>query len=199
MATIQLNPVFEGLSRKVGDLVFFKRNGETYVRRRGEHRDAKTEAQMRVRTAFTRLVKIWHYLGMPMQACWDDHVKDERYTGYNAFIGANATAQREGRALTLAPAARELHGFSAVPGKAGEITCALQQADSSNVTTLFTQKVGDDTGCGLLRRHEWGQGTGTVLGGLEAGTYHVYAVTTDVPYDESLSLISLAVQTVTVA
>ena len=48
-------------------------------------------------------------------------------------------------------------------------------------------------------RHDWGQGTELVLGGLEAGTYHVYAVTTDAPCDESAFLTSLAVQTVTVA
>jgi hypothetical protein len=41
MADTKLNPIFEGFSKKIGNLVFCERNGKTIVRRLGEYHDAK--------------------------------------------------------------------------------------------------------------------------------------------------------------
>jgi hypothetical protein len=45
MADVKLNPVFEGMSRKIGDLAFVRQNGRTFVKRLGEWNGEATGAQ----------------------------------------------------------------------------------------------------------------------------------------------------------
>ena len=35
MADVKINPIFEGFSKQIGDLVFVNTNGKTFVRRKG--------------------------------------------------------------------------------------------------------------------------------------------------------------------
>ena len=193
MATIKMNPVFEGMTRKVGDLVFFKRNGETFVRRRGEINDPRSEAQLQVRAAFSELVEIWHVLGEPVKACWDIYARDKRCSGYNAFIGANAAAQREGRPLELIPGGQTLQGFTAEPRKEGLVTCARGNAAQNSYATIFIQKVEDDGSCARLERRDWGQGSELTLSITDPGSYYIYAVITGSSYDEATGVISWTV------
>ena len=102
MANVKLNPVFEGFSKKIGDLVFFQKNGSTFVRRLGEYTDSKTEDQLEVRTAFTRLVENWKQIPGIFKEAWKAFAKTQKKgTGYNHFIGENATSQRNGELITL--------------------------------------------------------------------------------------------------
>ena len=169
MATIQLNPVFEGMSKQVGDLVFFKKFGQTYVRRKGDYKDPQSEVQLQIRAAFSGLVESWRTLGAPLQSCWDEYAKGERYTGYNAFIGVNSKSQREGSPLVLAPRTDEFTGFSAVPGEAGDIRCTVKTNPQRVNVTLFLQNVEGDAGCGTLKRRDFGPGAELIMAGLEPG------------------------------
>ena len=59
MADVKINPVFEGFSRQIGDLVFVTLNGKTFVRRKGNPGNPKTLKQMGVRNSFSELVRDW--------------------------------------------------------------------------------------------------------------------------------------------
>ena len=86
MATVKLNPVFEGISRRMGDMVFYRRYGKTYVRRRALVNNPNTPAQQRARSAFRDAVKAWQGLDQAEQERWRGLGRSKNRTGYNMFI-----------------------------------------------------------------------------------------------------------------
>lgn len=99
MAEVELNPVFEGFSRKIGDLVFYNRAGDTFVRRPGSYRDVKTEKQMEIRNTFSAVAAICKLRSNIMQASWNKNVKSGKISGYNDFISTNFSLQRNGEPI----------------------------------------------------------------------------------------------------
>lgn len=185
MAEVDLNPVFEGFSNKIGDLVFFVKEGETFVRRIGKKTTPLSVNQIEVQKAFSVLVSIWRQRKSIMQRSWDENVKEARVSGYNDFIGKNVSTQRSGEPITLF---RELgHDklimFSAEPGGAGEITCAFTKPEGfeDSHATIFTQKVIAGLGANEITKHDVGNaGDSFTIAELEPGSeYFVYAVLTD--------------------
>lgn len=57
MAAIKLNPVLDGFSGKIGNLVFYKRNGKTFSRRKPDKTATRTNSQMEVLRAFAKLIE----------------------------------------------------------------------------------------------------------------------------------------------
>ncbi|HNR89226.1 MAG TPA: hypothetical protein PKM65_12870 [Spirochaetota bacterium] len=188
MADVKLNPVFEGFRRKIGDLVFFNRNGELFVRRKGTQRNPKTSEQMEVRNAFTQLVNNWKGIGGILQRGWGNAAKGSDKTGYNLFIGANAKRQRSGEVLELFKPVGDdtLFEFVAAPGtEPGSISVSFAPVNGGHHVTLFTQKKTNGAASGMFSRHDSGENPAgpVVLSGLEpAAEYFVYGVITDAAY-----------------
>jgi len=188
MADVKMNPIFEGLSRKVGDLVFFQKNGKTFLKPKGSRRDKNTEAQQEVRNAFSQLVGAWKDLNGIVNQSWLNYAKDKDGTGYNEFIGANHNAQRKGELITLSKdmGLPTPDSVIAASGAAGEISCAFTPlSEPENHITFFVQKLDETIATGDMHRYDAGANPTSpfVIAGLETGSdYHVYAVTTDAEY-----------------
>lgn len=103
MAKIELNPVFSGFSKKMGNLVFFERNGVLVVREHVVPRDPKTPAQRAVRAAFRTLIACWKGLDAERRGSWNAHARKGRMTGYNLFLKRNLARVREGLAPEILP------------------------------------------------------------------------------------------------
>ncbi len=194
MADTKLNPIFEGFSKKIGNLVFCERNGKTIVRRLGEYHDAKSEAQMAQRGAFSDIAGDWGSLAGIIQKSWKEFARGKKMTGYNAFMKANSSRQRTGQPLELSkPMGEErLDGFTATSGESsGEISFAFTPLAAGRHLTLFLQKRVDGMGEGPFVRHNCGADPVFPLSvsGLEAGgSYFIYAVVTDRPYAEATTV-----------
>jgi hypothetical protein len=52
-----MNPIFQGFSKQIGDLVFVQTNGKTYVRKKVIPRQTNSEAQQRIRALFRETVE----------------------------------------------------------------------------------------------------------------------------------------------
>ena len=200
MAQVKLNPVFEGFSRQVGDLVFYNRKGKTIVRRKATNRhDPKSEAQQKVRNAFARVVEIWSSLKGVAHVSWEEHTKGEDFTGYNAFIGENSTRYRKAIPLELTKAMglEAPAEFTALPGKKGEISCTFN-ADGftgDEYVTIFSQvkEVKEDSEIFVNHGSEAVTEEPRNITGLEGDKeYFIYAVVTEKPWKEA-SLVSKSV------
>jgi hypothetical protein len=118
---IRLNPIVEGFTHKLGNLVFYERGDETFARRLGDYRDAKSPAQLAVRDAFSELASVWKSMSGLMQRSWKEFSRNRKSSGsgYNAFMGRNTRLQREGNPITLFQSMGEdrLEGFAASTGR----------------------------------------------------------------------------------
>lgn len=187
---IRLNPVVEGFKHKLGNLVFYERGDETFARRLGDYRDAKSPAQMAVREAFSELASVWKSMSGLMQRSWKEFSRNRKSSGsgYNAFMGRNTRLQREGNPITLFQSMGEdrLEGFAASTGaSSGEIECVFQPVTGGRHITVFLQKRENGLYRGALIRHDAGAGavSPVVISGLEPGAeYALYAVVTDYEY-----------------
>lgn len=185
MAEVDLNPVFEGFSRKIGDLVFYNRSGDTFVRRLGNYKGGKTEKQLEIRSTFSAVAGLWKLRSDIMQTSWNANVKSGRISGYNDFISTNFSLQRNGEPIQLFKelGQEKLVDLTALPGNAGEINCAfVKPAGSENTQlTVFSHKIVEGLGSDELLRHDAGDAIDTyTITGLDNGAeYFVYAVLTD--------------------
>jgi len=193
MANVKLNPVFEGFSNKVGELVFYNRNGKTYARRKGERTDPASPEQLEVRSTFTELTTDWGSVNGPMHRGWDKWAEKKGKRGHNAYISENFSKQRSGEPVELFKPMGDLNldSFTAGPGGgSGEITCEFSHNETENGIRLylFTKKRENGLSTGEIVMHEGGKNTGSpfTITGLEAGAeYAVYAVLTDGKYNEA--------------
>lgn len=147
MSQVTLNPVFEGFSRKLGNIVFYKKNGKTFSRRCPVQSGKISVKQSEVRNAFTGTVAVWKNLSAMLKDSWNAYAKKSKKTGYMVFIGKNTVKFRNGEALEIS-AGTGLEGpksFSAAPGNSGEIECKtiFPENSSSQTMHLIAQKVTD--------------------------------------------------------
>jgi len=96
MADVKTNPVFEGFSKQIGDLVFVQTNGKTYVRRKAIPRQVNSEAQQRIRALFRETVGAWKGLNENTKLLWDDAARGKGISGYNLFISVNMKRRQAG-------------------------------------------------------------------------------------------------------
>lgn len=200
MSKIKLMSLVKENRGKLGDVIFSEWKGIPYVRDYVKTEDPNTPKQQEVRSAFTRLSKLWKSSNGVMCMSWDQYVDARKLsmTGFNAFIGANSKRERAGEPLELfRPMGEEpLADFAAEAGaSSGEITCTFTPPVNGSHITFFTRKVSGGGEIELLRKHDAGTGTASpyTITGLEPGAaYHVYGVVTDAAYDES-AMVSSAV------
>lgn len=196
MSEVKMNPVFEGFARKMGNLVFFNRGGETFARRFTPPKDRRSPGQLSVRQAFMYVGDLWKGSNGVMRRSWEHFVKGKKYTGYNAFIAANVQRKRTGQALELFKEMGEeaLLDFTAQPGtSAGQIAASftMPQGSEGKHLTVFAQDDEADAGYKPFRRYDLGAGAASpvAIDGLEPGKpYHLYAVLTDAAYADATSV-----------
>jgi hypothetical protein len=96
MALVEMTP--EGLMPRgrIGDVVFYKRNGRFFSRRYVIPRNPKTPAQMRQRERFRRAHEAWKLLSEQEKA--EYHARARilgRYSGYQLFMSENTKNEKE--------------------------------------------------------------------------------------------------------
>jgi len=193
MSKVDMNPVFEGFARKIGNLVFFNRSGETFARRFTPPTDRKTPGQMSVRQSFAYIGDLWKGSNSVMRKSWENFAKGKKYTGYNSFIAANVPRKRANHTLELFKEMGEerVLDFTAATGSsAGQVTLSfsLPEESAGKHLTVFAQP--DENGAEYrpFRRFDLGAGavSPVAIDGLKPGKpYHVYAVLTDAAYNEA--------------
>lgn len=192
MAKIKMSPLVSDIRNRMGDVVFSKWKGINYVREYEPPTDARSERQMKVRTTFKTLVVSWRALGSIIRESWNEHVKGQDMSGYNAFIGENYKAVNKEGAFILSKGIGEETApeITAETGAiAGDITCTLEsELPAGKHLTLFTHKKPNGSGMTSLTRHDMGSAiTSPVkVSGLESGEeYLVHAIITDAAYHEA--------------
>ena len=121
MAKVRLNAIVKGITGRIGALVFYEWDGETFVRPRVRQRDPKTPLQLDLRDAFGRGVRSWQALTETEKAQWNRRASKRRTTGYHAYLSAymrnrwdRAEALRPHAGATAAPAYHDIIPQSAV-------------------------------------------------------------------------------------
>lgn len=89
MGIVAFNPVVQGISGKMGNLVFYTRRGRACVRAHVVPRDPRTEKQAACRKAFASLVAAWKAMGEHERKDWNDRARGRNFSGFNAFISSN--------------------------------------------------------------------------------------------------------------
>lgn len=100
---VAYNPVFTGMSGRLGGLVFYRWKGRPCARRHIVPPNPRTEKQQANRAAFAELAGTWNRLPGEVKESWREYARRKRMTGYNAFIKANMERQKQGNALCLRP------------------------------------------------------------------------------------------------
>jgi hypothetical protein len=121
MAKVRLNVAFKGITGRIGHLVFYEWDGDTFVRPRGHQRDPKTPLQLALRDAFSRAVHTWQALAETEKAHWNRRARKRRTTGYHAYLSAymrnrwdRAEAARPHTVAITAPAYHDIIPRNAV-------------------------------------------------------------------------------------
>ncbi|HON78436.1 MAG TPA: hypothetical protein PK544_08105 [Spirochaetota bacterium] len=188
MAEVDINPVFQGFRNKIGELVFYQKDGETFVRRNGRHSDPNTESQQDVRNTFKELTSIWKQISGIMRKGWTELAKNRKGNGYNAFIKDNFAQRRAGVPIELFKQIGDLAllTFTAAPGASGEAECAFTPApvtDGRHLTIFAIRNIAE--GQMEVTVHPMGADAASpiTVTGLEPGAaYDLYAVLTDAEY-----------------
>jgi len=121
MAKVRLNAIVKGITGRIGALVFYEWDGDTFVRPRVRQRDPKTPLQLDLRDAFGRGVRSWQALTETEKAQWNRRARKRRTTGYHAYLSAymrnrwdRAEALRPHAVATTAAAYHDIIPQSAV-------------------------------------------------------------------------------------
>ncbi len=121
MAKVHLNAIVKGITGRIGALIFYEWDGDTFVRPRVRQRDPKTPLQLALRDAFGRGVRAWQSLPETEKAQWNRRANKRRTTGYHAYLSAymrnrwdRAEALRPNAVATAAAAYHDITPRSAV-------------------------------------------------------------------------------------
>ncbi len=193
MSKAQLNAIVKGISRNVDGLVFFTRDGNTYIRTYVKPKDPKSPGQQAVRSSFRTLAVDWKSIKGVVHASWKAYAKKKKIQAYSAFLGANTVFKRDGMPLIIA---RELgipalEAFTAATGSApGEVTIGFDQSSlaADKHVAVFVQKIQNGATMPGIVRKDLGTGinSGASITGFDAGVeYYLYAVITDAVYPQA--------------
>ncbi len=139
MAKAQLSILVSDLRNKIGNVVFSKWKQSNYVRQYVKHGTGNTEGQIIIRDNFSIVVTVWKALCDAMRATWTNAAKSLNMSGYNLFIGDNATHLLKGTSMEMAKASIGVHGlftFSAAPAASGAVQCSFTVPDGSETSYL---------------------------------------------------------------
>jgi hypothetical protein len=79
-------PETKALSGKMGNIVFYVRNGKAYFRKAGKQTDPKTPAQCAMRSAFKEAVAAWGEFDESEKKKWNTRGRKENMSGYHLFM-----------------------------------------------------------------------------------------------------------------
>ncbi len=88
MAKVHLTATIKGIAGRIGDLIFYEWDGDTFVRPHVRQRDPKTPLQLALRDAFSRGVHAWQALPEAEKARWNRRASKRRTTDYHAYLSA---------------------------------------------------------------------------------------------------------------
>ena len=86
MALVELNPMFERNSGRMGKIVHYNRRGTQCARRFVVPRNPDTAAQRVIRGSFREAVHAWQALPEAEKAQWNFRTRYKTMTGYNLFV-----------------------------------------------------------------------------------------------------------------
>ena len=86
MAGIEFNAIIQSMSGRMGDRVFYRRNGRCFVRTYVKPDDPRTEKQAGRRDAFARLVTGWREIDETERDEWRRRARRKNMSGYNLYI-----------------------------------------------------------------------------------------------------------------
>ncbi len=191
MARIKLPSYIKEGSGRMEDAVIVTRGGKSYMMTYKKHDSGNTSAQQAVRAAFKTVVADWKYLKGIIGKAWAMPVMGTSVSGYNHFLGVNASRRRAGLPLVLCPGTGKelLVNFKAAASDApGGIACSFITPGQGCHVTFFLRRVTAPGVIAPVTRHDAGAGCASpfVITGLEPATaYHVHAIVTDAVYDKA--------------
>lgn len=86
MSDLIHNSLFRSIRGRVGDLVFYERNGKQCVRRYVTPHNPDTKAQKKARTSLSDAVAAWQALSPEEKNSWNKKASRKKRKGYNVFI-----------------------------------------------------------------------------------------------------------------
>lgn len=187
MAKISLSPLVVDIRNKIGDTVFSKWKGVNYARSRVTPSNPNTVNQQAVRDALRQLVKLWQNLGGVVTLCWADFASGRSLSGFNAFVGDNADAQRAGTDITLTKAFGEtaLLTFGAATGAGGseiDVTYTASPVPAGKKYIIVAREVAAGVETGVPEIYTLAAATAspqTLTMGKAATDYNLYAFAAD--------------------
>lgn len=187
MSKIKLHPMFEGVSNRMGNIVYASgRNGRTIMRRFTKAADANSDKQKEVRSTFKLIGRIWRANRSFLKNGWDLRYANEEISGTNGFFGVNISNLLEKRPLLIMEGNSDmlLHSFVATSGSvSGTIVCTFNpNTDDLTYLSVFVQEIADNVPAfDLVQCYSDVESVSPVnLTGLKPGVeYFVYAVLSD--------------------
>ncbi len=110
MANTIINPVFKSLRKKIGNIVFYVRDGKQFARIHVIPKNPDTPAQRKRRITFSDSVSAWQSLTIEEKKQWNKKASINSKRGYNTFISEYLKCEdnRENHQLHLESESREL-------------------------------------------------------------------------------------------
>ncbi len=94
MAKVRFNALVDGMTGRMGGLIFQRWRSIHYVRTYTPPRDARSQEQLLLRGRFRTLVHAWRSLDTAARAAWNNAAAGMNMSGYNLFISTNMKRSR---------------------------------------------------------------------------------------------------------
>ena len=190
MAKIKLDTMLDEVSDKLGNVVYSEWKGVKYVRKYVKAKDACTETQVEIRSAFSRAVSMWRMMPDAVKTGWNSYAGKRPVTGYNLFVQRNFDSVRNGTMLELSRGTGLIApwNLSATISQAGVLSISFELDPSAGNASVFIQRQGETDRRQLLvsRLDVTGGEMPLVFNGFDpAATYFVYVIATDGNMNES--------------
>ncbi len=192
MSKFDLNPMFLRMNQSLGDIVIYERNGQMYTRVKGKKTAIPSVAQTEVNQTFARLSSDWSSAGTLMNQSWYKSGEKKKLNGYNLYMKANFSNEREGKALELFKPVGEIMSpvISCTPGASGEILCSytIPAEETGRFIHFFVKMRSEGISSGVIKRYSPDDTSlsGYSIKNLEPGSeYMIYSILTDKPYKDA--------------
>ena len=116
MAKAGFDPMFNSMTGKTGDSVYYRRHGRLYARRYVKPRNPGTESQVINRAAFSRAVRQWRELPAETRDWYNYRTANLPMNGMNLFISETLMGTRRFDEPVNSGKNREAAVHSSVPG-----------------------------------------------------------------------------------
>lgn len=187
MARISLSPLIVDIRNKIGDTVFSKWKGVNYARSRVDPANPNTANQQEARDALRQLVLLWQNIAGVIRDSWDNFASGRNLSGYNAFVGVNAVAQRGGTDIIMTKEFNEtaLTAFEAVTGSGAaevDITFAATPIPAGKKLHVIARLIDGGVETGIPEKFEIAAAQTspqTLTMGAAAQAYNFYAFQAD--------------------